>query len=127
MPKLTACQDCGAIPGYPHDEGCDTARCLRTGMQRLQCGVRPVFALGEYLTHEEYDPHPGEDCGQDIWTGIWPGEEDCIRLGWFARFIPGATPCWVPCSRDAPEAVPDLNRLVTQARWDRERLCWDAR
>ena len=49
------CPDCQAKVGTPHKHGCDTARCLRTGVQRLQCGCGK--------------------CGEDVWTGHWPGIE----------------------------------------------------
>jgi hypothetical protein len=131
--ELRNCQDCGAHPGDPHDEDCDTARCLRTGQQRIMCGFRPVMVPGEFpALSEPLDvvpdaPHPGEDCGQDIWTGQWPGEADAIRLGWYCYFVPNGDPCWVRCGPDHPDAVPDLNRLAIDGRWDRELLRWEAR
>jgi len=51
------CPDCGAEPDKRHREGCDVARCLNTGIQRLQCDC--------------------EKCGDDIWTGMWPGIQEC--------------------------------------------------
>lgn len=103
------CHDCGAKPGEPHQDGCDTARCLVTGMQRLSC-------------EEDHD-----DCGDDIWTGRWPGEADAERLGWYARFVPYGNPSWVRCGPDGEGATPDLNRLnPMSARWDRKNLRWEA-
>ena len=55
------CHDCGAMPGEPHTGGCDTARCLSTGGQRLCCDCG--------------------DCGQDIWTGLWPGIIEAYKWG----------------------------------------------
>jgi hypothetical protein len=49
------CPDCDVAPGQPHDPNCDVARCLATGGQRLGHG------------DEEHD------CGNDVWTGQWPG------------------------------------------------------
>ncbi|MCU1680207.1 MAG: hypothetical protein JWQ81_946 [Amycolatopsis sp.] len=86
------CPDCAVAVGeaHPGDEydGCDVARCLVTGLQRLSC---------------EAD----HDCGQDVWTGWWPGQLDCEQLGWMIG--PG---------------LPDLNRLYTQAVWNPERCQW---
>jgi hypothetical protein len=87
------CPDCDAAVGEAHiyDEvngGCDVARCLMTGLQRLTC---------------ETD----HDCGQDVWTGWWPGQLDCERLGWML----------------GPD-LPDLNRLYTEATWDTDRYAW---
>lgn len=47
------CPDCAAPKGYPHMEGCDVARCAKTGGQRLSC---------------DHD----HDHGVDTWTGAWP-------------------------------------------------------
>lgn len=87
------CPDCDVAVGEAHvfdeyDGGCDVARCLVTGLQRLGC---------------EAD----HDCGRDVWTGWWPGQVDCERLGWMLG--PG---------------LPDLNRLYTEATWDAQRCAW---
>lgn len=50
-----SCRDCGVEPGRKHRQGCDTARCLKCGGQRLSCNCK--------------------DSGEDVWTGIWPGTE----------------------------------------------------
>lgn len=89
------CPDCDVAVGEAHihdedDGGCDIARCLMTGLQRLTCD----------LDH---------DCGQDLWTGWWPGQLDCERLGWMIG--PG---------------FPDLRRLYTHATWDAETCAWVA-
>ena len=122
------CHDCGAPVGTPHHEDCDTARCLRTGMQRLPCGMGiPLFADATLIGWQDHDPHPGEDCGQDTWTGQWPGEADAIRLGWWCYFVPNGNPSWVQCAPDHPEARPDLNRLAIDGKWNRELHRWEAR
>jgi hypothetical protein len=55
-----ACPDCGVAPGVEHEDGCDVARCTRTGNQRLICGGH------------EGTVFEGMDCGRDVWTGAWP-------------------------------------------------------
>lgn len=55
-----SCHDCGVAPGTAHLDGCDTARCLNTGIQRLQCDCGK--------------------CGDDVWTGMWPGIQECYDL-----------------------------------------------
>jgi hypothetical protein len=87
------CPDCGVEVGQAHidddlDGGCDIARCQMTGLQRLMCDLE-------------------HDCGQDRWTGWWPGLPECERLGWM--LAPG---------------LPDLNRLYAQATWDPGSGTW---
>jgi hypothetical protein len=102
---LRACGDCGAKPGQPHTDGCDVARCLQTGLQRLSCG-------------EDHD------CGHEVWTGRWPGEAECQEFGWWSVF--DCARGWMRCDRDTPGAGPDLNRLIGsgEAVWDREQQRW---
>ena len=57
------CPDCQVSVGEPHIDGCDTARCLKTGMQRLQCGCR--------------------ECGEEKWEGHWPG----IQTAYEQRYV----------------------------------------
>ncbi|UUV28590.1 hypothetical protein NQK81_27845 [Amycolatopsis roodepoortensis] len=77
-----SCPDCHAEIGQVHLEWCDVARCLATGLQRLG--------------HDETC-----QCPQDTWSGLWPGDAECIEFGWL--YGPG---------------LPDLNRLMTTATWD---------
>lgn len=81
-PVEESCPDCHVSIGQYHVEGCDVARCLATGLQRLG--------------HAE-----SCRCPRDVWTGRWPGEAECLELGWMLG--PG---------------LPDLNRLMTTATWD---------
>jgi hypothetical protein len=65
--SVPTCPDCFVAVGTAHIsydyDGCDVARCLVTGRQRLSC---------------EAD----HDCGLDVWSGWWPGDLDCQYLGW---------------------------------------------
>jgi hypothetical protein len=58
-----SCHDCGVPPGQNHIEGCDVARCRNPKShkmtQRLGCNCG--------------------NCGEDIWTGIWPGIQECYE------------------------------------------------
>ncbi|MGE5829738.1 MAG: hypothetical protein ACM30G_15460 [Micromonosporaceae bacterium] len=55
-----SCPDCAVGVGQEHRAGCDVARCLVTGLQRLRC--RPLLR----------DNH---DCGAAVWSGVWPYPE----------------------------------------------------
>ena len=110
MAALRNCPDCGVAPGTEHligrgegdFGGCDVARCLATGSQRLACG-------GEY--------HSGS-CGRDVWTGEWPGVAECREFGWYAKMVPGQG--WVATTADDPTGMENLNRLFFDAQWSPE-------
>lgn len=65
------CSDCGVAPGKPHVDGCDVARCLACGGQRLSCDCS------------------GDKGGGDIWDGMWPGTRECYELGLVCRWVDG--------------------------------------
>lgn len=120
------CPDCQVDPGVAHRDGCDVARCLHDGGQRLMHamgGGTPVVVLVD--GHPQIDfKTDGHDCGEDVWTGRWPGEAECEEFGWWAYFVPNGNPSFRPCGPDDPGAVHDLNRLVLEARWEREATRW---
>lgn len=101
----TTCPDCAVAVGEKHELGCDVARCLMDGSQRLSCGERGC-------------------CGEDIWTGEWPGDAECREFGWWVQDRCAEGLGWVPCAPDAPNATEDLNRLARDARWSREQARW---
>jgi hypothetical protein len=93
------CPDCGVPAGVMHEQGCDLEQCPNCGRQLLTC-----------------------NCSDDQracrlpWPGQWPGVAECRTFGWYARLLPGEG--WVPCERDEPGAMEDLNRLPMEAEWD---------
>lgn len=95
--KPRRCPDCRAMPGSPHDEGCDVERCGDCGIQRVQC------------TCANKTP--------EIWTGEWPGVVDCRRLGFWCMRNP-VGPGWIPVPAGTSGAIEDLNRLATDTYWD---------
>ena len=96
------CNDCGAAHGHAHEDGCDVARCLFTGMQRLAC----------------YGRH---DCGRDVWDGCWPGIQEAVEFGWYSYFEPP----WRACGPEHPQGAPDLNRInPLHCEWDRAARRW---
>jgi len=56
-----SCPDCAVGLMKKHTEGCDVARCLTTGDQRLCCDCG--------------------DCKFDIWDGKWPGTNEAYAHG----------------------------------------------
>jgi hypothetical protein len=122
------CWDCQAVIGEPHLEGCDIARCLATGGQRLMCemlgGTPAPYDTGDGQT-ELGVILDGHDCGQDTHTGWWPGVVEAEEFGWFTYFGPdvGETG-WHRCTREHPAAVHDLTRVITECRWDRQAKRW---
>lgn len=57
------CPDCTAVPGTPHQDGCDVERCSVCGRQHLSCGCE------------------GHDKVFARWTGFWPGTLESQALG----------------------------------------------
>ena len=110
--RIKDCHDCGAAPGSPHDDGCDVARCMECGGQRISC--------------KHYDSEIG--WGQ-VWTGKWPGVAECEEFGWWVQDRCGEGLGFVQCAADAPGATADLNRLSSMAfsgqiTWDRDAGRW---
>lgn len=78
------CPDCNVDIGEKHEDGCDVARCLWLGIQRLS----------------EHDHKLAGRCGEDVWTGQWPGESEAAFYGL------------------------TLNELQRRGYWDRDKLKW---
>jgi hypothetical protein len=129
MTNHDTCPDCGAPVNAPHTDGCDVARCLHDGGQRLMheiAGGSPTVVEidGELIIGTVYYGH---DCGRDVWTGLWPGEAECAEFGWWVQDRCDEGLGFVPCAPDAPGATQDLNRLYRDARWDRAAGRWRRR
>lgn len=93
---INECPDCGALPGAYHQLGCDIERCPYCFWQMLE----HIFGGGCPVHEDTPWPVPQED--RLLWTGVWPGEQECLDFGWY----------------DA-NGIPDLTRLYTDAVWDR--------
>lgn len=96
-------------------------------MQRLQCYSEDVKV--DPADAEDYEgigfDHLGS-CGEDIWTGEWPGVDDCERLDLWCYWGPDyGERGWVECTADHPGATADLNALMVQCYWNPERLRWE--
>ena len=97
---MTDCHDCGVKVGSLHVRGCDVEHCPYCGGQVIGCGC--------VVPDDDRMP----------WSGEWPGTEVCAEFGWYARLVRGRG--WVPCGPEEEGAAPDLNRLYSEAVWDRE-------
>ena len=90
MSKSKGCPDCGVKVGELHDPGCDVERCRLCGQQAIghHCDPKEIEKLG----------------GQLAWTGLWPGDAECIEFGFIT--VGGR---------------PDINRLYRKAKWSPEQ------
>jgi hypothetical protein len=95
------CPECGAPTGELHELGCDVEQCPYCGGQFISCDCRRRAPMDDRLP----------------WAGLWPGAAECREFGWYAKLVPGQG--WVSCAAGEPGATEDLNRLHTQAVWDR--------
>jgi hypothetical protein len=87
-------------------------------MQRLQCDGAATHAFEGF-----FEPR---DCGNQVWTGAWPGDAECAELGWHSFWEhPGRG--WVVCGPGHPQAGPDLNRLCIETEWDPLACRWRRR
>lgn len=133
------CRDCGVAPGEIHVHGCDVERCPNCGHQLIGCDcvyeVCGIDADDMESAHPEIWNHgPTDEMEQKFdayvesiggylpWTGEFPGSDACREFGWYSRWVEGKG--WVRCEEDDEGAGPDLNRLVSTARWDREKRRW---
>jgi len=60
---MRTCPDCGASPSTAHADGCDVARCVNCGCQRISCDCEDT------------------DKGNSVWAGVWPGTSECEEYG----------------------------------------------
>ena len=94
-----------------HDDGCDMARCLHTGQQRLACQT-----FGPLLGQESHD------CGKDPWLGYDPDADRAAIYGLWCWCPPTGSP--LPCDVNHPGAIPDVTRLMRNGVWDWEKHLW---
>lgn len=103
-----SCPDCDAAAGEVHDDGCAVERCPRCGNQRVSCGC-PRRAVSKFQ--------------RQPWSGEWPGLAECREFGWWCLRNPRGAG-YVPVPEGTPGALEDMNRLATEARWDRDKGRW---
>ena len=98
---INTCTHCGAQQGEFHRDKCDVEPCPACGRQLVSCSCA--------------NKSPDD---RILWSGSWPGVEECLEFGWYGREGPAG---WIRCDSHKPGAEPDLNRLRSEARWDRSR------
>ena len=103
------CPDCGVPVGALHSRGCDIETCPCCGGQMISCPCAPVMRQ-----QRQY---------RIPWLGEPEAVTACRQFGWYARFVPNEG--WVRCEKDHPEAIADLNRLHSEARWNPEAEQWE--
>lgn len=140
LPIVDRCPDldCLVPIGTRHLPECHVAICISTGEQRiLHADDRHAFG------GLPRNPHGGLDlaaldaidtltldvhiCGQDVWTGRRHGTVEAAAAGLFVRKadVEGSLSGWIPCEPGAPGAVPDLDRVVRDGRWNPIRQVWE--
>ena len=129
--RLRNCPDCGCPPGSTHHLGCDVERCGRCGGQALSCGCTwDKESEDEDAIDPEKEAEYFAKRVDNRWTGLWPGELECARLGYFCRDLLDGKPfnwsilpsdanrfrikCHVPCLPHDEGAHPDLNRWYAE-------------
>lgn len=90
-------ESCGVTVGSRHSKVCTIARCKEHGDQFFSC------------------PNDGAHT-PSLFRGDYPGATEAIERGWFSRFDQNEG--WVACQSDHPDAMPDLNRVMTKLIWD---------
>jgi len=104
------CPDCQVAPGERHSESCDVARCSLHGTQWLACDA---------CYDHDYNILVGnEDARPTVWTGEWPGVEECREFDMYVYDFPGI-----------PGKSEDLNKLIFMGMtgellWSVERERW---
>jgi hypothetical protein len=106
------CPACKVAPGQHHETGCDVEVCPECGGQLISCGC--ISRTGCAPWHEKWFDR------LIPWTGKWPGVAETMEFGWYCRRNPDG-PGYLSCDPDHPQALPDLNRLCTEARWDAKK------
>lgn len=136
------CHDCGVAPGEFHESGCDVERCPFCGFQLIGCDCRYELLnvprdedgeIAEPVYSGGLEAVPGlaekweamlDKKGKIPWSGLWPGEEECRKFGFWCKENRGRyleKSFWVECDEDDPEATEDFNRLYTECEWDAEK------
>lgn len=139
MAEPRPCNDCGAVPGGFHEQGCAQERCALCGSQLIGCHcVYELNGLCEADLEREYpdvyQQGPTEEMwavydaavqakgGPLPWQGEYPGSAACRTFGFWSKWVEGRG--WQECSPTDEGAGEDVNRLCVAARWDATARGW---
>lgn len=120
LPAQATCRDCAVPIGGYHSDGCDTARCLFTGMQRLSCD-------GDHSSRLLAGQFEVRGCGPDMWTGRPRGTAECDEYGWHTTLSPEALAHFEEFGLPDPGIMADLNKLGSFggfSDWDQTARRW---
>ncbi len=141
-PKKEPCGGCGAGVGQRHLAGCDWERCPRCGGQIIACECIYKECFGPDVDLEKDHPEIyaygptkemyqqwGEAIGDDGWVlhdGYFPGTQLAVEQEWYVHWGPITSERpwggpWIECSKDHPDAEPDLNKAARRGVWDPEK------
>lgn len=144
-------EDCRVPIGTSHLADCRVAICVSTGQQRiLHADDHHVFGELPRNPHGGLDLAALDSmdsllvdvaggsvhvCGEDVWTGRRHGTVEAAAYGLFVRWATDAereatddgpaVSGWIPCEPGEPGAVPDLDRVVREGRWNPIRQVWE--
>ena len=99
MTAYKNCPKCEVPIGETHEDFCGVSRCKNHGFQLISC------------------PMPG-GCAPTKFTGYWPGVQEAIEKAWF--YYVDEEKGVIHCGPEHEEALPDVNRVVTELSWNSE-------
>lgn len=74
---------------------------------------------------EVYDAEVAKYGGRLAWDGEYPNSKECREANLYCYWESIPEPerswagRWVRCTKDHPEAIPDMNTFLSWARWDK--------
>jgi hypothetical protein len=111
----------GTIPGFDPGPDLRAYSGLMIGAAQIIKRGETDSGLADRILHH-FGVDEDHDCGDDIWTGEWPGVVECREFGFWSYWSDDDG--WVRCTADHPQASEDLNTLVSWCRWDRAAGRW---
>lgn len=83
--------------GETHEDFCGVSRCKAHGFQLISCPI-------------------DRECTPTKFSGYWPGLQEAIEKGWY--YFVDEQKGVLSCTSDHEDALPDVNRVVTELNWN---------